>query len=74
MSAYLPLSCAYSAGKGEIALQLYQTLYHLVFNAVTDAIRALDDADVPAARDILIRAQRDAERRYLDETESNDGI
>ena len=54
-------------------MQLYQTLYHLVFNAVTDAIRALDDADVPAARDILIRAQRDAERRYLDETEPNDG-
>ena len=54
-------------------MQLYQTLYHLVFNAVTDAIRALDDDDTAAARDILIRAQRDAERRYLDETEPNDG-
>lgn len=54
-------------------MQLYQTLYHLMFNAATDALRALEDDDAEAARELLIRAQRDAERQYLVETEPKTG-
>ena len=49
----------------------YKTLYHLMFNAATDAVRALEADDVEAARRILIEAQRHAEAQYLEETESN---
>ena len=54
-------------------MQLCETLYHFLFNAVTDAVRALDAGDGETARGILIRAQRAAERRYLEETEPNNG-
>ena len=50
-------------------MELYQSLYRFLFNAVTDAVRALDAGDGDGARSILIRAQRAAERRYLEETE-----
>ena len=52
-------------------MELYQTLYHLLFNAATDALRALDRGDAGLARRLLIDAQRQAEARYLRETEQN---
>ena len=52
-------------------MELWQSLYHLLFNAATDAVRALDRDDADQARSILIRAQRQAEERYLAETEPN---
>ena len=50
-------------------MELWQSLYHLLFNAATDALRALDRGDTEAASALLIRAQRQAEALYLRETE-----
>lgn len=49
----------------------YKTLYHLMFNAATDALRALERGDADAARHLLIRAQQQAEEHYLRQTEKN---
>ena len=54
-------------------MEFYQSLYRFLFNAATDAIRALEAGDGETARGILVRAQRAAERRYLEETEPNNG-
>ena len=43
----------------------YASLYHFLFNAISDALTCLE-ADTPeTARDILIHAQMEAEERYL---------
>jgi len=47
----------------------YQKLYALLFNAATDALRALDEQNVGQAKDILRRAQIDAEELYLLQTD-----
>ena len=47
----------------------YEALYHLLFNAVTDAVRHLENADYGAARRTLIAAQQEAEERYISEDE-----
>ena len=46
-------------------MQQYQTLYHRIFNAVTDALRALDRGETEQARAILIRAQQEAEDAFI---------
>ena len=46
----------------------YQKLYTLLFNAATDALRAMEELNFGQARDLLIQAQQQAEERYLDET------
>ena len=50
-------------------MELYQRLYHLLFNAATDAIRALEKGNSLQARSILIFAQKQAEAMYLDHGE-----
>ena len=45
----------------------YKKLYFHLFNAATDAIEAITNGDSFAARDILIRAQQEAEDMYLEE-------
>ena len=50
-------------------MELFESLYHLMFNAATDALRAMEQGDFVRAQSILVRAQRAAETRYLDETE-----
>lgn len=47
----------------------YQKLYTLLFNAFTDAIEQLDLRNFGNAREVLIRAQQEAEECYLDEDE-----
>ena len=51
----------------------YQKLYTLLFNACTDAIRQIDRQNFGKAREILARAQQDAEEQYLREEEHEDG-
>ena len=46
----------------------YQKLYTLLFNAATDALRAMEQLNFGQARDLLIRAQQQAEELYIDET------
>lgn len=45
----------------------YQKLYTLLFNAITDALTALDAQNFGTAKDSLIRAQQQAEERYLED-------
>ena len=50
-------------------MELFESLYHLMFNAATDALRAMERGDFVRAQSILVLAQRAAECRYLEETE-----
>ena len=43
----------------------YQKLYTKLFNAATDALDALEQLNVGEAKDILRRAQQEAEEDYL---------
>ena len=42
----------------------YETLYHIMFNAATDAIRLLPDCK---AKELLIKAQQECEDIYIGE-------
>lgn len=44
---------------------MYEKLYHLLFNAITDALRELEAANYGRAEDILKKAQCDAEEVYI---------
>ena len=44
---------------------LYEELYHLLFNAATDALRAMERENFGQARDLLIQAELACEERYM---------
>ena len=44
----------------------YAKLYHMMFNAATDAISAIDSSHYGAARALLVKAQQDAEELYIE--------
>ena len=46
--------------------------YRLLFNRITDAISELDALNIGRAKEILIRAQQDAEDAYLEEDETEE--
>ena len=48
---------------------MFKKMYLLLFNRVSDAIKALEHGDAEQARTILIRAQREAETLYVEGTE-----
>ena len=43
----------------------YEKLYHLLFNAITDAVERIAQGEPESARFLLIRAQQAAEETYL---------
>ncbi|MGM9553802.1 MAG: hypothetical protein ACI3V2_05805 [Faecousia sp.] len=45
----------------------FETIYFGLFNAMTDALAAMEAQNYGAARDILIAAQQKAEDAYIDE-------
>lgn len=47
----------------------YKTLYFKLFNAITDALEAMEAQNFGQAKEILRQAQIDAEEAYLDQTE-----
>ena len=47
----------------------YQKLYTKLFNAATDALEALEQLNVGQAKDILRRAQKEADEDYLSSEE-----
>ena len=49
--------------------ELYAQLYHLLFNRITDAVRALDAGRSALARELLCQAQQLAEGQYLEQGE-----
>ena len=44
---------------------LYEELYHLLFNAATDALRAMEQENFGQAKGLLVRAQQACEERYI---------
>jgi hypothetical protein len=46
-------------------MNLYKTMYLGLFNAVTDALNALEQGDSKTAREVLILAQQRAEEVYI---------
>ena len=47
----------------------YEKLYHIAFNAETDAIRFIDAGDYAAARETLVKAQQKTEEIYISTAE-----
>jgi len=48
----------------------YKKLYYKLFNAVTDALEALEQLNVGQAKELLLRAQQEAEELYLSEEDA----
>ncbi len=44
---------------------MYEKLYHMLFNVYTDCIDALEEGEFERAHMILIKAQRDCEEAYV---------
>ena len=43
----------------------YEKLYHLLFNAITDALEQMEQQNYGTAKDTLITAQQEAEEIYM---------
>ena len=48
-------------------MELYQQMYYILFQGISDALEALDEARIQDARQLLRAAQQKAEERYLEE-------
>ena len=48
---------------------MYQKMYLTLFNAVTDALAALEAQNIGQAKDLLVTAQQVCEELYLDAEE-----
>ena len=48
---------------------MYRKMYYHLFNAVTDALAALEKQNIGQARELLVEAQQQCEEIYLDEEE-----
>ena len=55
-----------SMQRGCAVLLNYETLYHILFNAATDAISAIDSRNYGLARTCLVLAQQRAEALYIE--------
>lgn len=44
----------------------YQKMYAILFNAMTDAIENMEDANYGTAKEILIQAQQKTEELYIE--------
>lgn len=43
----------------------YEKLYHLLFNAITDALKQMESQNFGTAKETLITAQQEAEELYI---------
>ena len=50
-------------------MEVYQKMYYLLFNAITDALEQLDAQNYGEAKETLISAQQKAEEIYIDSVE-----
>jgi hypothetical protein len=51
--------------KGAGKMSLYKTMYYKLFNAITDALKALEQDNTETVREVLITAQQTAEELYI---------
>ena len=42
-----------------------EKMYHLLFNAITDALEQIEQQNFGSAKDLLIAAQQEAEEIYM---------
>ncbi len=47
----------------------YEKLYHLLFNAITDALEQMQKQNYGDARDLLVTAQQQTEEIYMESAE-----
>ena len=50
-------------------MEVYQKMYYLLFNAITDALEQMDAQNYGEAKETLISAQQKAEEIYIDSVE-----
>ncbi len=43
----------------------YEKMYHLLFNAITDALEQIEQQNFGSAKDLLIAAQQKTEEIYI---------
>lgn len=43
----------------------YEKLYHLLFNAITDALKQMESQNFGTTKETLITAQQEAEELYM---------
>ena len=48
-------------------MQLYKKMYLVLFNAITSALRQIDENDFLVAKEILVTAQKKTEEIFLEE-------
>ena len=44
----------------------YEKMYHLLFNAITDALEQIEKQNLGSAKDLLTTAQQKAEEIYME--------
>ena len=44
----------------------YEKMYHLLFNAITDALEQMEKQNLGSAKDLLTTAQQKAEEIYME--------
>ena len=44
----------------------YQKMYHLLFNAITDALEQMEKQNLGSAKDLLTTAQQKTEEIYME--------
>ena len=44
----------------------YEKMYHLLFNAITDALEQMEKQNLGSAKDLLSTAQQKAEEIYME--------
>ena len=46
----------------------YEKMYHLLFNAITDALKQMEKQNLGSAKDLLTTAQQKTEEIYMEST------
>ena len=62
--------CEYTHNKGDSAM--YRKMYYTLFNAITDALSAMEQQNYGQARELLIAAQQQSEEIFMDSDEDED--
>ena len=51
---------------------MYRTMYYTLFNAVTDALNAMEQQNYGQARALLVAAQQQSEEIFMDSDEDEE--
>ena len=62
--------CEYTHNKGDSAM--YRKMHYTLFNAITDALNAMEQQNYGQARALLVAAQQQSEEIFMDSEEEAD--